>query len=166
MTDRRTQRDIEKLIKTFNRLPKQLRRRSKKQLREAAKRVAMHARKEIRSGSKSGRVYSGSKPKQGFSYRGHRASAAGQYPARLTGDLARSVKWKAAKHGGNAIVFTTAPHAHLMEYGTANRTVKTFRRSAGKVEPRPFLRRALSEKQNEVLDAIRTALEQTLRGEN
>ncbi|GAB5500986.1 MAG: hypothetical protein PsegKO_32970 [Pseudohongiellaceae bacterium] len=165
MMHRRTQRQIDKVIRSFDRMPRSLRKKSKKRLREAAKAVAMHARKQIRSGRKSGKLSSGSKPKRGCLFRGHRASAAGEYPAKLTGDLARSVKWQAARHGGNAIVFSAAPHAHLMEYGTTKRTVRKFRRSSGRVAPRPFLRRALSEKQNEVLDAIRTALEQTLRGE-
>jgi len=57
-----------------------------------------------------------------------------------TGNLRKSTKvFKSKFEHGGYIVSVSAPHAHLIEYGTADRSTSTgqFR---GKVTARPFLR--------------------------
>jgi Bacteriophage HK97-gp10, putative tail-component len=84
----------------------------RKAMREAA-RTASGQIKQLVSGRNGG----------GVTYvrngRRYTASAPGQPPARYTGNLWRSIKGRASSRGYAMIVETLAPHAHLLELGTA-----------------------------------------------
>lgn len=96
-------------------------------MKEIGKLLTLTARAGIRKRNKTGRVYN-------FRGRKHRSGAPGEYPAKRTGDLARSVDFDANKY--------------RMEFGTNSKYAKYLQqfktpeqRSSNwkKIAPRPFL---------------------------
>lgn len=72
----------------------------------------------------------------------YRASAPGRPPARRTGTLLRSLRtaYPTRDKGFGSRIFADrglAFYRHFLEFGTAERTVRRPRRSAGRVAPRP-----------------------------
>ena len=66
-----------------------------------------------------------------------------------TGNLRRSiVKKKSRFKNGGHIVKTSAPHAHLVEYGCRN----------GQQRPRPFLRNAVKSQKIKIMNGLKRAL--------
>lgn len=84
----------------------------------------------MRSGGKSGRVY-----------KGHQASAPGEYSAIQSGDLIGSINYRVA--GATFIsFFATSGHAGYQEYGTR------------KMAARPNLKKAIDESDGEIRNII------------
>ena len=85
---------------------------------EAADKMAKEMKKSILSGAKSGRQYyvNGAR---------HTASAPGQPPANVTGDLVRSIK--VTKERNKSIINISKNYAVFLEFGTS------------KMRPRPFI---------------------------
>lgn len=83
----------------------------RKAFRKAGAAVAKKLKASINRRSGGGEVYR---------YKGktYRASAPGNPPVRLTGNLFRSVKGRASRRGYALVVQALAPHAHLMELGS------------------------------------------------
>jgi len=82
---------------------------------EAARALKWRINNLITTGSRSGRMYGS-----------HQASAPGEPPARLSGNLAKSIKIQRVNQYATA-VRVTEEYAIFLEYGT------------GKIEPRPFM---------------------------
>lgn len=106
---------------------------------KAARLMAREAKRAAASKSGSGAVYTA----RGRNYQ---ASAPGQPPVRLTGNLWRSIKGRASRRGYAMVVQTLAPHAHLLELGT--------RKGAA----RPLLPPVVEEQAGAVLDLLRVAI--------
>ncbi len=72
-----------------------------------------------------------------------RISQPGEPPGRFSGNLHKGIRYKTFKEGSEygALVGAGPPayHAHLLEFGTEERTVNKTGKDAGKVEARPFL---------------------------
>ena len=72
-----------------------------------------------------------------------RISQPGEPPGRFSGNLHKGIRYKIYKEGSEygALVGAGPPayHAHLLEFGTEQRTVGKTGKDAGKVEARPFL---------------------------
>ena len=85
---------------------------------EAADKMAKEMKKSILSGAKSGRQYyvNGAR---------HTASAPGQPPANVTGDLVRSIK--VTKERNKSTINISKNYAIFLEFGTS------------KMRPRPFI---------------------------
>ena len=75
--------------------------------------MAEEMKKEIRSGTKSGRRYGS-----------HTSSAPGQSPANWTGQLLRSIKIQKSK--GISFVYVTAKYAEFLEFGTSKMSAQPF----------------------------------------
>jgi len=92
------------------------------------------AQDEIYLGAKTGRVYGS-----------HQASAPGEAPANLTGELANSFVIDRSGSNGRVIrrkIMNTASYAALLEFGG-------FNSQNNYVDPRPFLQPAFEEAQSE-----------------
>jgi hypothetical protein len=107
----------------------------------AAMRVANRAVQSLTTGGRSGKVY-----------RGHQASAPGQPPALLTGDLARSCQVTQVRKCIWAVHFTDRK-AWWLEYGTPT------------IAPRPYLRPAIRAEQNNYRAEVRKAVQKALAGQ-
>ncbi len=85
-----------------------------------------------------------SQPGGGHLYGSHRASAPGQAPTVLTGQLRASITHKVVRAGLflQAIVGTNVLYALLLEYGTS------------KMAPRPFLRATIDKIQGQLWDIM------------
>ena len=60
-----------------------------------------------------------------------------------TGKLRRSIRlYKSKFEGGGYVVHADAPHAHLVEYGTADRYDLVNKRFTGAMPAKPFMRPA------------------------
>lgn len=115
-------------------------------LEEAGTAVQTEAQRLVMDPPKTGRVYEKYDPR-----RTHQASAPGEAPATDTGNLAAGIildKTDASK--GRVTIASTAPYSRHLEFGTS------------KMEPRPFLRRALWSMRDTVqrifIDRLRRAL--------
>ena len=82
---------------------------------EAASALKWRINNLITTGSRSGRMYGK-----------HQASAPGEPPAKLSGDLAKSIKVQRVNQYASS-VRVTQPYAIYLEYGT------------GKIQPRPYM---------------------------
>ena len=74
---------------------------------------------EILRGAKSGRVY----------MRGsvsHQASAAGEYPASDTGNLAANINGQVAPNGLSGVVESKANYSSFLEFGTSKMAARPF----------------------------------------
>lgn len=90
---------------------------------KAARVVAKQVRALARNSPGSGRQYM-------VDGRVHTASRPGEPPARLTGTLAKSIKGRSSKRGYALVVQALAPHAHLLETGTARAGARPYFRPA------------------------------------
>lgn len=81
-----------------------------------------------------------------------RVSQPGEAPGRVTGDLSKGAKIDNHRKGHKVFVGVGAPahHAHLLEFGTAERVVAKTGARVGRVAPRPFLGPTFEEEQGEV----------------
>ena len=115
-------------------------------LLDVAPEIEREVVRRIKSPPKTGRLYS-------FNGRIHQASAPGEAPADLTGQLAESV--------GSEVTSPTqlvigddisAPHGEWMEFGTTD----------GRIAPRPHLKPAALSKAREVEQAINRGVKREL----
>lgn len=96
-------------------------------MKEIGKTLTLTARAGIRKRNKTGRVYN-------FRGRKHRSGAPGEYPAKRTGDLARSIEFDANKF--RMEFGTNSPYAkYLQQFKTPEQRSSQWRIIA----PRPFL---------------------------
>lgn len=76
-----------------------------------------------------------------------KTSNPGDAPARQTGNLARSIRYKLAKRGGISVSVGPArgrgSHGHLLEFGTGDR--QSQRGGRGQAAPRPYLQPAVDD---------------------
>ena len=86
-------------------------------LRKSGKEVNDNIKSKLSSGSRSGRVYI-------VRGRAHKASAPGEYPAKMTGKLVSSQQYKVSN---KQLVFgNSASHSAYLENGTAKMSPRTF----------------------------------------
>jgi len=96
-------------------------------MKEIGKKLTLTARAGIRARNKTGRVYN-------FRGRKHMAGAHGEYPAKRTGDLGRSIDFDASKF--RMEFGTNSPYAkYLQQFKTPEQRSSSWR----KIAPRPFL---------------------------
>lgn len=96
-------------------------------MKEIGKTLVLTARAGIRKRNKTGRVYN-------FRGRKHRSGAPGEYPAKRTGDLGRSIDFDANKF--RMEFGTNSPYAkYLQQFKTPEERSSSWRIIA----PRPFL---------------------------
>lgn len=137
----------------------------KKVMRQAGNEVAAVARGKIRRTAGGGRIYSG-----------HKASAPGEPPTLLSGELARSIVVKVFKSGEGVAIRSRMFYSLFLEKGAKGggnvrgaelkaaksgklrQTRATKRRSTRVLEPRPFLDAALQEKAADIGPRIRDAI--------
>lgn len=115
---------------------------------EVLRRVRLGAMQGVAIGAQlvheRGTVLMTTPPKSGRMYGKHRASAPGEAPASDTGRLVGSGDVFLDPADLSARVNWSAAHAKSLEIGTE------------KMEPRPFARRSLAEKQPEIQEAVRS----------
>jgi len=144
---------LQSLLKKFAEINGTARAELRKGMRKAGAVVAKESRALLRRGTPSGKFYLYDK---GGKRKRYQASAPGEPPARVYGDLAKSIKLKLSRSKLSARISSADNKAHIMEYGSVNQ------------EPRPFLRPALANKKREVLqlleDAYGLALRKTFTG--
>lgn len=90
--------------------------------------------------------YSAKKMRKNIGKRG--VSTSGDYPGRRTGGLRKSIRYK-LRTGKKGISFvgSTAPHAHLLEFGHGD----------GKEQnKRPFVNKTLLEEEQEIINILST----------
>jgi hypothetical protein len=127
-------------------------------MRQAGQEIAREARRLIRTSQGGGRLYRGpggsAKAYRGGYIRGsHQASASGQAPASVTGNLARSIVVRPFKSGEGVAIRDTAFYALFLEGGATGggRMGPRGNKRRGKggigttrvMLPRPFLTMAL-----------------------
>lgn len=96
-------------------------------MKEIGKLLTLTARAGIRKRNKTGRVYN-------FRGRKHRAGAPGEYPAKRTGDLGRSIDFDA--HKFRLEFGTNSPYAKfLQQFKTPEERTSQWKI----IQPRPFL---------------------------
>lgn len=151
-------RHVDRLVNDFRRAPRQVRAQVRKQARAAGKIIGQHAKQQLRKRGRSGAVY------RNGPARGRRASTASEYPAKVTGNLAKSIKWRPQvnRRYVNTEVYTAGRHAHLLEYGTEKR-YRAGGGYTGRVAPRPMLRASLREKAPEASRVLLGGVEDALR---
>lgn len=114
----------------------------------AGKSLLKESRKLIDSPPKTGRLYwvsIGSKGRKLKNRRLHRASAAGEAPAKITGNLKRSVNF--VVHGANELEFgSDINYGKFLELGTV------------KIAPRPFLIKAIKNDAKNTINYLRSAI--------
>jgi len=138
----------------------------KKVMRAAGNEVAAVARALIRRQAGSGRLYGK-----------HRASAAGEAPARITGALLRGIRVRPFKSGMGVSIRDTEFYAKFLEVGAkggggrkgsanlgarrkgAKRTAQTARVLA----PHPFLSTALASREKSLAQRIKGAVDQDVQ---
>lgn len=94
----------------------------RKSQKRALKRAALHLKKKVRE-----------------KLRNVSPSAPGQPPGKVSGDLLKGIGTKSLKDSELIGAGPPAQHAHLLEFGTKDRTVKKSGKMVGHVKPRPFL---------------------------
>jgi len=118
----------------------------RKTLYEIGKDNVRHLRKMLRTGPRTGRIYT-------INGRRHQASAAGEPPAKLSGDLARSVNYKvrgkASNKGSYEMEFgegnkDTLKYGKWLEKGTENED------GSVKMDARPHISVTVEDKQKDV----------------
>lgn len=115
---------------------------------ETAEAIVEEAQYSIRAMPKHGRTYPRPHVGEGAEGGTYTASAPGEPPANVSGDLADSIAWEPTGEGAEV----TADNfiAHTMEFGSAG----------GKIAPRPFLHPAADSQSEEhiarVIKAVRS----------
>lgn len=146
-----------------------------KTLRAAASEIAAVARRKVRRAVGTGRVY--------YSRGGrHVASAPGEPPVNLSGDLANSIKVRPLKTGDGMIIKDTEFYALFLEVGakggvgSGKKGVKGRRNPRKRglaitpspvgtrvLLPRPFLSAALQERQDSIGSRVKAAIIQDVQ---
>ena len=101
-----------------------------------AHQIRNHAIESIQRGQKTGREYK-------IRSVTHTASAPGEAPANMTGNLVRSIRVEHFPGSGTARVAVAASYARELEFGTK------------KIAPRPFLRPSIAKVKAEMPDLIK-----------
>lgn len=102
--------------------------------------ITAKAKQLILSGPKTGKVYGS-----------HRASAPGEPPANETGRLVQSIRWEFTGSRLAIRVVAGTVYASYLEFGTS------------KMAPRPFLRRAITETEEQGTRLINAEIVKTFR---
>jgi len=92
---------------------------------------------EILRGAKSGQIYS----RGGKS---HQASAAGEYPASDTGNLASNINVQIQTGGLSGTVESKAGYSSMLEYGTSKMAARPFMQPSAE-RARPYIRKKFTE---------------------
>lgn len=94
----------------------------------------------------------------------------GQSPARQTGALAKSIRFRRVRSRASGpqlayIVFHSRDtfYGRFLELGTKDRTTRRSGANRGRIEQRPFLSRANEELRSKNLALLRAAIERTLK---
>jgi HK97 gp10 family phage protein len=130
---------LDELIRALQGLGPAATKTSRMAMRRAGGIVLRRAKKRLNAKLRTGRLYN---VPGGDGSEVYRASAPGEAPAKLTGDIVKSLKLVVSRSGLSVRVVSTDPKAHFQEYGTL------------KQKPRPFLRPSLVESKSEVLTEI------------
>ena len=164
--------DAKATLKSLGATDGPLRRAIVKQLRRTAQEIKAEAQGSVQRKSGGGKLYRqgtrrfGSSKKKGIkggtAFAFYRASAPGEPPVSVTGALARRFGVGISRTKLLAGIFANAPHAHLMEYGTAERIGRGGRR-AGRVAPRPFLQPPLRRRADVFADRVAEAFDEVFR---
>ena len=112
--------------------------------------IATQARRNIQKSPRGGRTYIRTNPK-----RVHKASAADESPATDLGFLVRSIQTEPDLDNLRIYVVSLhsiAPYARYLEFGTMS----------GKLQPRPFLFKALQAQKQKATDVVQKALRDAL----
>src|SRR5690606_24660187 len=120
------------VIKSF---AKQIEKDLKKARRVKLQKVGQHVRKAIRDKIKHKRI-----------------SQPGEPPGRFSGNLYKGIGYQVKPDDEEVLVGAGPPayHAHLLEFGTEQRTVEKTGKDAGRVEARPFLLPTFEEEKDEI----------------
>ncbi|WP_040508312.1 hypothetical protein [Gluconobacter morbifer] len=150
----------------------------KASLMVAGREVAKQARSDIRKSIGTGRVYRGpggsaARYRGGYKKGLHQASSPGQSPTSITGTLSRSIKVRAFRSGEGVSIRDTAFYALFLEKGAqgGGRLSSGGKRIRGKsgigtirrLEPRPFLTRALGESEESIEPRLEAAARAGIR---
>jgi len=116
-----------------------------------AQSAGLRAKNKIRQGGRSGRIYE-------IAGRTHQASAPGEPPANLTGQLADSITWTrmTEREGSFASAGTNDPKGRTLEFGGFNESGKY-------VEPRPFMLPATLEAIDKARGELKRRFEKKVR---
>ena len=137
--------NLDKVLKSFKKLEKDLEPDFQEIIKGSAQLIRGEAIKSIQTGAKTGIVYQKYNPR-----RQHRASAPGQAPASDTGNLVSKIIVK-QKTKNITQVESGADYSKYLEYGTS------------KMEPRPFLFPAFEKSRDKIVKAVfnrvKTAIE-------
>lgn len=120
---------------SFKSFAKQIERDLKKGRREKLKKAGQHVQKAIKEKVKTKRI-----------------SQPGEPPGRFSGNLYKGIGYQVKPEDEEVLVGARPPayHAHLLEFGTEQRTVEKTGKDAGKVEARPFIFPTFEEEKEEV----------------
>ena len=129
-------RNLDKVLKSFKKLEKDLEPDFQEIIKGSAQLIRGEAIKSIQTGAKTGIVYQKYNPR-----RQHRASAPGQAPASDTGNLVSKIIVK-QKTKNITQVESGADYSKYLEYGTS------------KMEPRPFLFPAFEKSRDKIVKAV------------
>jgi len=128
--------NLDKVLKSFKKLEKDLEPDFQEIIKGSAQLIRGEAIKSIQTGAKTGIVYQKYNPR-----RQHRASAPGQAPASDTGNLVSKIIVK-QKTKNITQVESGADYSKYLEYGTS------------KMEPRPFLFPAFEKSRDKIVKAV------------
>lgn len=146
---------LDELLSGLEKLPKQMQKTLKKQMRRAGSTVRSAARKKMR-GTRAGRIYykrAEYKPREWLTDKPkYKASRPGEGPKRVVGALSRSLTVRVSKSGKSVVVRTSWPTAHLLEYGTDT------------MEARPYLSTAMEQESQRIYDLIEAGVAEALKG--
>lgn len=138
---------IEDVLRAFDRLGAAGHREGKRAVRASLEKVRGDAIKSIQRGTKSGRVYE--RAGEANLSATHQASAPGEAPATDTGALVGSIQ--VTQQGMAGQVATKLEYGFWLEYGTLQ------------MAERPFLRPALAENQQYIIDQFARAIRQAVQ---
>ena len=133
---------LEETLAAFDRLGEAGRREGERAVRASLEKIRGDAIKSIQRGTKSGRIYLRSGGANLSSV--HQASAPGQAPATDTGGLVNSIQ--VSQMGLRGEVGTKLNYGFYLEYGTLH------------IKERPFLRPALAQNQQYIIDQFANAV--------
>ncbi len=141
--------NVDKLTRKLRRLPEAQRAPVKRAVTLSCVDVHRAAVSSIQRGSKTGavrmRYLGGAKVK-------HQASAPGEAPATDTGALAASVHWALWASGLGGSVGTNLEYGKHLEHGTS------------RIEPRPWLFPAAERNRRKIVERLKTAVREALKG--
>lgn len=131
-------------------------------MRRAGAEVAASARRMLRRSAGGGRFYHTAMGR-------HQASAPGEAPASLTGQLARSIRVRVSRSALSVEIKATMYYALFLEHGAQggggrrkNRNKRGKPSTRRVLQPRPFLTTALAAAQNSLAERIKAAILQDI----